>query len=391
MEAAGQLISPRVVLGRAEQRLSQLSGEIQEAGAQYCVILDDQGVHVAGLIRFSDVVAKTETSTRILSDLMKRPCLESVRETDPPERVQLIFERGGPQEVVVTAADFPAFVGLITPESFSVWLLRNEQLRKAELERLLQEQKRLADFLEKKVAAQLGEVRETLNEFGALCVSLAHDIRQPLRTIQAFSDLLAGGEGGDLNAQGRNAVERIAKVAGRAETLAEDILDKARASFGDRSRTLATIDLNAVFADALEFLDAEIRGRQAQVRTEGALGAITGYYVPVLQVFINLLVNALKYVSPEKSPVVVVWTEETEREVTLYVRDNGVGMSQEHRAVVSAPALDHYGAGPAGGGHGLKITRNAVGILGGRVTAAPETGGGTLFIVTLPRAGVCAG
>ena len=386
METAGQLISPRVVLGRTEQRLSQLAEAIQEVGAQYCVILDDQGVHVAGLVRFCDVVAKAETSTRILSDLMKRPHLESVRETDPPEVVQRIFERHGPQEVIVTAAGCPVFLGLITPESFSVWLLRNERMRKAELERLLQEQKRLADFLERKVARQLVEVRATLNEFGALCVSLSHDIRQPLRTIQGFADLLAHGEGGELTPGGQEAVQRIARVAAKAETLAENVLDQARISFGDKFRTLAAIDLNTVFADALEFLDAEIRRTQAQVAATGTLGTIDGYYVPVLQIFINLLVNALKYVPPERKPVVAVWTEETDGEVLLHVSDNGVGMSEAQRASLSMPVSVPQDVAPGGRGHGLKIARNALGVLGGRVAVAPGTSGGTLFIITLPRA-----
>ena len=385
METVRQLMSPRVVLGGPEQRLSQLAEQIHASAAQYCAVLDENN-WVVGLIRFGDVAARGETSTRILSDLMKRPRLETVSESDRPEMVQRLFERGGPQEIVVTAVDSLAFVGLITPESFSVWLLRNEQKRKAELERLVEEQKRLADFLERKVASQLSGVRETLNEFGSLCVSLSHDIRQPLRTIQAFADLLASGEGGELNPGGREAVARIAAVAGKAETLAETVLDKARLSFGDTSRTLAVIDLNVVVADALEFLEAEIRHSQAQVRVEGRLSTITGYYVPVLQVFINLLVNALHHVSPGLKPAVAVWTEERDREVFLYVRDNGLGMSEEQRAVLSAPSGDHYDSAPSGGGHGLKITRNAVSVLGGRINVSSAELGGTLFVITLPRA-----
>ena len=385
METARQLISAKVVQGRSEQRLSQLADAIRETGAQYCVVLAEADSSVAGLIRFGDVAANAETSTRILSDLMRRPLLEVVQDTDPPETVAQIFERDGPQEVVVVSVDSSAFVGLITPESFSIWLLRNERLRKAELEHVLQEQKRLADFLEKKVEARLTGVRATLNEFGALCVSLSHDIRQPLRTIQAYAGLLASGEGGTLNTDGQGAAERIATVAVKAETLAEHILDKARDSFGDTSRTLAAIDLNTVFADALEFLDAEIRSSGGEIRKAGPLATITGYYVPALQVLINLLVNALKHASPHRKPVVVVWTETTDLEVTLHVRDNGRGMSETHRAALSAPVEARQAVAPHGGGHGLKITRNAIDILGGRVRAYPEDGYGTLFVITLPK------
>ena len=388
MESARQLVSTQVVVGFPEQRLSYLAEGILRACAHYCAVVEAAHFRLVGLVRFSDVVAKSEISNRILSDLMAPPPLAEVAATESVHVVQQLFERNGGQEIAVVTGPERAFVGLITPASFSAWLRENERVRQAQVERLLDEQKRLGDFLERKVSTQLAEVRGALDEFGRMCVSLSHDIRQPLRSIRGFAEQLANGDGGQLNPEGRDAAERIIRVVLKTESLAESLLGQARISFGDKSAKLATIDLNVVLADALEFIDAEIRRTGAQVRARCTLGKVTGYYVPVLQVFVNLILNALKHVAAGRYPQVEVWTEEKAQsgEVILYMRDNGRGMSEEHFTALSAPLHAQYGAAPQGAGFGLTITRNALEALGGRMQIASSGTDGTLFVLNLPKA-----
>ena len=227
MQTAQQLLSPRVVTGFPEQRLSDLADDIDRIGAQSCVILDPASLGIVGLVRFGDVAAHPALAARILADLMRPPPVHQLRQNDPAEAAAGVFETFGPQEITVLSPS-NEYVGLITPESFSSWLLENERLRKAELERLISEQKRLVDFLEQKVRARVTEMSNALHRFSQVSLTLSHDIRGPLISIRGFADLLVRGEGGELSPDGELAARRIQSSATKLELMANTLLDDAR-------------------------------------------------------------------------------------------------------------------------------------------------------------------
>lgn len=384
MQTAQELLSLRIVTGFPEQRLSDLSHEIQQLRAQACVILDPASLQAIGLVRFGDVAANPALAARLLVDLMGALPVHQLRAEDPADAAAGVFETFGPQEIVVSSTTGD-YVGLITPESFSTWLLENERSRKAELEGLVSEQKRLVDFLEVKVSNRMAEITDTLNQFTQVALTLSHDIRGPLVSIRGFADFLVQAEGGDLTADGLHAAQRIQNAATKLELMANTLLEDARQRFGGATRKYSSVDLNEVFTDALEFLDAQIRERQAQVILRNRLHLIKGFYVPTLQIFVNVIGNALKFVSPEHSPVIEIWTEETPQGVILSFKDNGVGMSEEQKrntfqrfALRAHPSI-------SGTGLGLAITRNAVDELGGRIDLQSESGKGTVFVLILQR------
>ena len=197
MTTVKQLLSERVVTGFPEQRLSDLANEIEAISAQYCAVVAGDNLEIIGLVRFSEIAARASTSNRILSDLMKSPPAQSVTEAEPTDVVEGLVHTFGVQEITVVASS-GRFVGLITPESFVAWLLESERKHKQLLEHQFSEQARLMDFVEKKVSSRLSEVRETLNEFQKLCLSLSHDIRSPLRSIRGFAEILDADFGAPL-------------------------------------------------------------------------------------------------------------------------------------------------------------------------------------------------
>jgi len=384
MQTAKQLLSPRIVTGFPEQRLSDLADDIERVGAQSCAVLDPASLGVIGLVRFGDVAAHTSLASRILADLMRQPPVHQLRENDPAEAAAGVFETFGPQEIAVLS---PAgeYVGLITPESFSSWLLENERMRKIELERLISEQKRLVDFLEEKVRIRMTEIGNALNHFSQVSLALSHDIRGPLVSIRGFADLLVRGEGGELTSDGRLAAERIQGSAAKLELMANTLLSDAHRLFGGAARPFAAIDLNEVFNDALQFLDAQIRERRARVTLRNQLHPIDGFYVPILQVFINVIGNALKFVPANQPPIIEIWTEETDRGVLLSFKDNGPGVPPEHRDKLFQRFGPRAYPEIPGTGLGLAITRNAVNELGGQLNLQSEEGKGTVFVLTLQR------
>lgn len=384
-EAAGQLISLEIVTGLPEDRLSGLGRKIEETGAQYCVVLPPDRRRVLGVVRFSDVAARAETSNRILSDLMRKPPAHIVRDTDPADVVQRLFEEDGPQLVTVISLSTGEYVGTITPESFTGWMLANERSRKNELERLLKEQKRFAAFIEQKLAARHGDVRRALSEFELRCVSFAHDIREPLGSIATLAESVATGSGTSLTPDGRDVIERMRRVASLAIEMASELLDRAgNVSFGSPGHS--GTDLDAVLADACEFLGAAIVSSGATIVRRAPLGRVAGHYVPVLQVLINLIRNSVENNLSGRKPLVEVWTEDAAGDLLLRVKDNGPGLSRDHSEALFRPFVAQFGETADGTIFGLKIARNAVEALGGTVAVSTRSGEGTTFIVTLPAA-----
>ncbi len=382
MTTVKQLLSERVVTGFPEQRLSDLANEIEAISAQYCAVVAGDNLEIIGLVRFSEIAARASTSNRILSDLMKSPPAQSVTEAEPTDVVEGLVHTFGVQEITVVASS-GRFVGLITPESFVAWLLESERKHKQLLEHQFSEQARLMDFVEKKVSSRLSEVRETLNEFQKLCLSLSHDIRSPLRSIRGFAEILDADFGANLPLEAREVIARIQSSARKGELLAQNLLGRAQESFGDNVASALAIDLNEVFADTLLFLDSSIRERNARVSARSPLHSINGYYVAVLQVFINLIGNSLKYVPPGRSPIVEVWSERSEEGITLCIQDNGVGISDHHRENLFKPFHERSSQSSDGIGLGLSIMQNAVNQLGGRIGLKSDEGEGTLFSVVL--------
>lgn len=384
MQTARQLLSLRVVTGFPEQRLSDIADDIDRVGAQSCVVLDPASLGAIGLVRFGDVAAHASLASRILADLARPPPVHQLREGDPAEAAAGVFETFGPQEIAVLSST-GEYVGLITPESFSSWLLENERARKTELERLIADQKRLVDFLEEKVRSRMNEISAALNQFSEVSLTLSHDIRSPLISIRGFADLLLSGDGGQLSPDGQKAAERIQSSAVKLELMANSLLDDARRLFKGAARPFAVIDLNEVFNDALQFLDAQIRDRQAKITLRNQLHPIDGFYVPMLQIFVNVIGNAMKFVPAGESPVIEVWTEETDRGVVLSFKDNGPGVPEAQRDKLFQRFGPRIHPEVPGTGLGLAITRNAVNELGGEMNLRCEAGQGTVFILTLQR------
>ncbi len=380
MDTLGELISRRVVTGFAEQRLSLLADAIRGCDAQYCAVIAPRR-ELLGIIRFSDVAARTETSNRILSDLM-RPCVKTVLDLAPAEEIQQYFEAAGMQEICVQNAG-GEFVGLITPESFAGWLLRKEQLHRLELVNLLAEHRRLAKFLEDKIAARIAMARGALNDFEEVCVSFSHDVRPALQSIQEFSQMLTAEAG---EPRRRDAAAMIQHIAAKTDMLAGYLLARAQHVFGEKMHALEAIDLNEVFADTQEFLDARIRTLKASVVKKGRLATVSGHYAPILQIFLNLVENSLRQAAPGQPPVVEVWTESVDGQVHLLFQDGGLGISRDAQESMFRPFMPATDAFPNRVNLCLKIAGSTISAMGGQLTVSSKYGMGTLFTVAFARA-----
>jgi len=379
---AKDLLSTRVVVVRAEQRLADAAAALREVRAQYCAVVNEENGTFEGLVQLGEIAAFTNAGSRIFADLAGDTPWRRVAEDTPADAILAELSTNNEAVfVVVTAAD--KYAGVITMESAWGWLVHSQETRQRWLEKVFDEQRRLADFLEKKIDRRTASLRSALNDFRSSSARLSHDIGGPLRTIKLFVEMLSEGECGVLNDEGRAYVQRIIRAATTVETLAADILGRAREADKAAPAPLHTVDLNEVLADAIELASALIQERGAVISKRDELHAVSGRYVPLLQILSNLLVNAVTYVPADRLPALEIWSESADDGVRLHFKDNGRGISESNLKTVFQPFFRVDAERHSGAGLGLSIARDSVQELGGDISVESHEPDGSVFTVIL--------
>ncbi|MDF3059665.1 MAG: domain protein S-box [Rariglobus sp.] len=379
---AKDLLSTRVVVVHPEQRLSDAAPALRQLRAQYCAVVEENTGVFEGIVRLGDAAALSNSGSRIFADLSGGTPWIRVDEGTPAEGILTHLSDDRDAVLVVLTRD-DHYIGTITMESVWGWLVQSQALQQRLLEQVFEEQRLLSDFLEKKVEQRTTSLRVALEEFRSSSVQLSHDVGGPLRTIKSFVEMLANGECGVLNEEGRIYVDRIFRAATKVEALAVEILGRAREAGRAAPAPLHTVDLNEVMADAIELSHALLQERDALVMQRDVLHAVSGRYVPLLQIMSNLLVNAVKYVPENRRPEVEIWSEESEGRVLLRVKDNGRGIGSADAETVFQPFVRLGDDRTEGTGLGLSITRDAVRDLGGNIRFESREGVGSVFTVVL--------
>ncbi len=379
------LLSTRVVMVHPEQRLCDVTRLLRKTRAQYCAVVTKKTHLFEGIVRLGDAAAFSDPELRTFANMTGDASWSQVGEDTPTAEILAKLSADMDAILAVLAPD-GRYVGIITKESAWGWLVEWQASQQRWLEAVFDEQRLLADFLEKKVEQRTDSLRLALEEFRSSSAQLSHDVGGPLRTIKSFVEMLSNGECGVLNDEGRTYVDRIFRAASKVETLAIEILGRAREAGKAAPAPLHTVDLNEVMADAIELSHALLRERDALVVQRDTLHAVSGRYVPLLQIVSNLLVNAVKYVPTGRRPEVEIWTEESEGRVLLCVKDNGRGIGAAHAEAVFKPFVRLGDDRTTGAGLGLSITRDAVQELGGNIRLQSEEGIGSVFTVVLQTA-----
>lgn len=212
----------------------------------------------------------------------------------------------------------------------------------------------------------------------------SHDLQEPLRKIQAFSDRVTTRYAERLDDQGRDYLGRMSSAAARMQLLIDALLGLSRVS----SKKLAAepVALNSVANDVLGDLEIRIQSSGGRVEV-GELPDTEGDVVQLRQLFQNLIGNALKFSRPGEAPMVRVSATRLEANGTMEIRvkDNGIGFEAKDAAKIFLPFQRLHGrAQYEGTGIGLTICQKIVERHGGTIRAESEPGVGTSFFITLP-------
>lgn len=251
--------------------------------------------------------------------------------------------------------------------------------------RLHAQVERHAAELEARVAERTAQLRASNAELESFSYSVSHDLRAPLRAMQGFANALLEDYADRLDAAGQDYARRIATAAGRMDTLIQELLAYSR--LGRTRITLGPVSLAAVVETAVAQCEAELDRTQAHLEVVAPLPEVIGHRSTLVQVVLNLLTNALKFVAPGVMPRVRVWAEPRGERVRLWVEDNGIGIAPEHQGQIfrvfeRLHGIESY----PGTGIGLAIVRRGVERMGGRTGVLSALGAGSRFWVELPRA-----
>jgi len=214
-------------------------------------------------------------------------------------------------------------------------------------------------------------------------VSMAgHNLRESLRDVASFSQLMAETWAGRLDSDADVFLERIQEGAARMQSLLADVVDYWATATGDRqpSRT----DMEVVLRQALLRADKQITERNAVV-THDPLPAVTGDFETLARVLHHLIRNAIEYCATP-SPRVHISSRRVDLEWVFSVEDNGPGIDPAFRTRIFGVFKRLHGKEYPGNGLGLAFCRKAIEWHGGRMWMESTPGEGSTFYFTLPPA-----
>ena len=229
---------------------------------------------------------------------------------------------------------------------------------------------------------ELSRKNREMDEFAYV---VSHDLQEPLRTLIAFSDFLLKDCSDKLDANGKEYVRHLVDASRRMRSLIQGLLHLSRA--GKVTGELEPVNLEDVVDLVKADLGELVRSRGAVIRTSGTLPTVLGDRDRLGQLVANLVGNGLKY-NQSKDPWVEVGTltPEAGAWVTLYVRDNGIGIDpQFHGKIFQLFRRLHTREEYEGTGAGLAICKKIVQAHGGRIWVESTPNAGATFFFSLKR------
>jgi signal transduction histidine kinase len=216
--------------------------------------------------------------------------------------------------------------------------------------------------------------------------SVTHELRTPLTSIRAFAELMRDDPQMEA-AQRQQFIGLIVDESERLSRLVNQVLDMAKIESGSGDWRNDAIDLRELIGHAVQTTSQlfSARGTTISVVQPDAVPTLMADRDRLLQVLLNLLSNAAKFVPPGRGRITVTLTTDAQR-ATVEVQDNGPGVPPEQQQLIFEKFRQGGAATnrPQGTGLGLPISRKIVEHFGGRLWLRSVPGEGACFGFELP-------
>lgn len=275
----------------------------------------------------------------------------------------------------------PVALSIPSPEQ-----LRSEiaQRKKAE-----EDLRRLNLELEARVAertAKLTRLNDALQRFAYIA---SHDLREPIRTVSTFNELLRRQYGPKIEGDGQQFIAYSVDACKRMHNLVTDLTAYVQAVDANTSPVRRVVNASELVDNAIQSVQGAISQAGAEV-THDPLPDIDVDAAQLGQVFQNLISNAIKYRRPGEPCKVRISATDSGDEWLFSVRDNGIGIENKYAEYVFQPFKRLHGNEYDGSGVGLTICKHVIEGHSGRIWFESIPGQGVNFFFTLPKISVAA-
>ncbi len=237
---------------------------------------------------------------------------------------------------------------------------------------------------EEKLKETIKELKRSNEELQQFAYITSHDLQEPLRTIASFTQLIERRYKGRLDPDADEFIDFIVDAATRMKEMIQGLLDYSRV--GTRGEEFDFVDTEEILETVLSNLHTAISENNAEV-THDKLPTVIGDKTQLIQLFQNLVSNAIKFKKQDVPPKIHISCHKDEKnnEYVFSVYDNGIGLEPQYRDRIfevfkRLHAMDEY----KGAGIGLAISKRIIERHGGQIWVESELGKGSTFYFTMP-------
>tara|TARA_R110002073_G_scaffold239285_1_gene400657 strand:- start:180185 stop:182422 length:2238 start_codon:yes stop_codon:yes gene_type:complete len=226
------------------------------------------------------------------------------------------------------------------------------------------------------------ELSRSNTEMEEFTHTVSHDLKSPLVTIQGYAGFLKQDIANDRFDRVEQFANRIGSATQRMSDTISDLLELSRVGRGDQ--TSETINTRQVIAEVVSLLDSQIKDSNTNVNIQDSIPNIQADRVRTLQIFQNLITNAISYGQQEgRICEVHVGGTIQGNQVCLFVEDNGPGIEPEYHEKVFG-LFQRMSSTKDGTGVGLAIVKRIASMSGGHAWVESAKNEGSTFFVTMP-------
>jgi len=328
-----------------------------------------------------DILYGSASTTKILGyepeELVGRNCLELIHPDDRDHTRRAL------KDILAKSGPLQWDARILNKDGSYSWVEStvSNLLAEAEVQAIVVHQRNIdvrkaAEEERKEHVEELARSNARLEEFA---YTAAHDLREPLRAISAYTELLA--EEAPMDAGTRRMAKFIVDGTMRMSALIDDLLAFASTGMCEPPRL---VDLQSAVVHARQNLALEIEESGARI-TVGSLPVVRGNEIQLVRLFQNLIGNAVKYRGKEP-PEIHVGAERQGPCWVIGIEDDGIGIAAENQARVFMPFVRLANREIPGTGLGLAVCKSIVEGLGGTIRVESELGVGSTFSFTIAAA-----
>ncbi|HKO78019.1 MAG TPA: MASE1 domain-containing protein [Flavobacterium sp.] len=235
---------------------------------------------------------------------------------------------------------------------------------------------------EKEIANQNQKLQIQNKELEQFAYITSHDLQEPLITLKCFSELIKADFPKDANENINQYLDFILESSDRMQKLVKGLLDYSR--IGSQIE-IKEVDSNEIANDAISILSDIIEKSETQI-TIGDLPKVQGHSIELIQLFQNLIENAIKFRKKDTPLTISITAKEVEDNWQFTIEDNGIGIEEHNKEKVFVifkrlNNRDEY----SGIGIGLAICKKIIALHSGTIWVESKFGQGTNVYFTIPK------